>query len=70
MTPLSTLLPDGVAAQSGYSDATTENITRLWGDPDVSGGLGFSFCPSGMVVSQMRDLEVAGISDCVIEGMR
>jgi hypothetical protein len=39
---VSTLLPDGVAAQSGYSNATTANISNLHGDPDISGGTGFT----------------------------
>jgi hypothetical protein len=38
----SSVLPDGVAAQSGYANATTGNITNLHGDPDVAGGTGFT----------------------------
>ena len=38
----STLAPDGVAAQSGYADATTGNISRVQGDPDSAGGTGFT----------------------------
>jgi hypothetical protein len=40
--PTTELLPDGVAAQSGYANATTGNIANLHGDPDVSGGTGFT----------------------------
>jgi hypothetical protein len=39
---VSTLAPDGVAAQSGYADATTGNISRVQGDPDSAGGTGFT----------------------------
>jgi hypothetical protein len=39
---LSTLKPDGVAAQSGYANASTPNIANVHGDPETSGGTGFT----------------------------
>jgi hypothetical protein len=39
---VSALAPDGVAAQTGYADATTGNISRVQGDPDAPGGTGFT----------------------------
>lgn len=37
-----TLVPDGVAASSGYANATTGNIANVQGDPDTQGGTGFT----------------------------
>jgi hypothetical protein len=38
----SRLLPDGVAASSGYANASTANIANVHGDPDSQGGTGFT----------------------------
>ena len=39
---VSTLAPDGVAASSGYANASTANIANILGDPDTPGGTGFT----------------------------
>jgi hypothetical protein len=39
---VSTLAPDGVAAQTGYANASTANIANILGDPDTPGGTGFT----------------------------
>ena len=38
----STLAPDGVAASSGYANASTANIANVQGDPSQQGGTGFT----------------------------
>jgi hypothetical protein len=70
-TQTSTLLPDGVGAQSGYLDATTANITNLHGDPDVSGGLGFlaliTGCPSGLTLDGGLTTSLDDLADCTLD---
>jgi hypothetical protein len=39
---VSTLAADGVAASSGYADASTANIANIQGNPDTPGGTGFT----------------------------